>query len=431
MELKYIMLINSIVNVGGGQKYCSNKVTEIKKRRYRVVVISTFEGEVLLEPLKEFEKNIMIELRYPPRYFSKEKKRKIIQKIERITGKIDKETIIDCSMTSLAEWGELLAQRHKCKNVCFFIDEKSNLTRETAKFFEFKLNRSELFGSSAQIIPQMFNHYKKIEAREEYAFMPYCINVVEDVNCELAKKIATEASLNIAFFGRLDKPYMLKAMKQLCPFLTRYSDMTFNVVLIGGAESDYKEKQLMNLYNDFNNVELYTTGFLNPVPRDLLKSLDVCIAAAGCAMVADDEDVPTICVDVLTGKPIGIVSYTVNRYAGDLRYGNNKNVTLVSLLEDILFYNYCKRNSPKYKLENNNFEKVMQKEIDSEFEKINRVRSREYYDINSIQLGSGKERISKLILTIAGPRVLNRVIYEFWQKIKEEKWYEKIYNWIN
>ena len=415
--MKYVMLIGGIADMGGGQKYCANKVTELRKRGVETIVISMLPGRVLLEQLKIYENNVVIELRYPPRYYSKKQIQHILSKIEFITKKLTNDTVIDCSMPALAEWGELISHKYQCKNICFFIDEKYHTTTESIKFLDFKLNRSELYGTSIDIIPMIFEQYKYIEKKKELVFNPWCTNVVENIEYSFPENF-DNSRVNVAFFGRLDKSYIKDSMVLSREFFLKHNRDQFNVFLIGGTDSIYRLDELVKLYSNLDNVATYVTGFMTPIPRKLLKSMDVCIATAGCARVADDEKIPTICVNTISGDPFGIIGYHIDKNSCDIRYGINDNVTMLGLLDDIIYMKYCEKNEPKYVYDVDNIEEEMIKEIDSEFMKINKNTIKEYYDVQNIKVVGKEEIISRIIIRLLGVNVLNKFIYDIWQKIK-------------
>ena len=417
--MKYIFLITSIADIGGGQKYCSNKIKELERLGYDTNVISVNKGTVLLEALKDYEFNTIPELRYPPRYYSIRKQNSLLNRMERLVGKIAEDTIIECTMSSLAEWGELLASKYRCKSVCMFLDEEFNVTKENVKFFAFKLNRHELLGTSTKSVPLLFKGYMEIEESEEYSFKAWCSNAVEDVPYDLHELKMGIGNKTIGFFGRLSKGYIKNSLADSLHFVSLHPEVFFNIIFIGGAENSFIINDLKDMRSALDNVNVVFTGFLNPVPMKLLKYLDVCIATAGCANVSMNEGVPTICVNTLSGKAVGILGYTVDRNEVDVRYAESKEYSIPDLLDEILFKDFCKQNEPINVFERLDINSVMADEVESQFKKINKTKKKEYYDISGIKLSGFKEHFSKIIVSLFGVKLLDYIILELWQKRRQ------------
>ena len=407
--MKYIMLINSIVNMGGGQKYCSNKVKELEKQGFQVFVFSSTTGEIILDGLKKYQNYIIPEMRLHPRYFNKNVRKKIIEKILKIVKWNENDNcLLDSADIPHAEWGELIAEKIRSKHICYLIDEDFRTKKEDVDFLLFKLKRHELYGTSDQSLPRLFEGYYQVEENERFFFHAYCTNVVEDIECDLVDKIPTN-TINIGYFGRLDKPYIKRTIEKSMDFFDKHRDKRFNIILIGGADNLNVENRIRSLVETRKNLQLFITGFLNPIPRKLLKCLDVCGASAGCAVVAHKCGILTITVNTLTGDVAGILGDTCV-VGEDFRYTDSK-FELALLLEDILFNGseYIVKDDHRYYAELGN---KIQREIGWQLKQFERKNEKIFYNIDSIRPIYFKFLILKIIVTLFGLDVLNFIVFK-------------------
>lgn len=411
--MKYIMLINSIVNMGGGQKYCSNKVKELEKRGFHVFVFSSTTGEIILDDLKKYQNCIISEMRLHPRYFNKNVRKKIIERILKIIKWDENEDcLLDSADIPHAEWGELIAEKTRSKHICYLIDEDFRTKKEDVDFLLFKLKRHELYGTSDQSLSHLFEGYYQVRDNERFFFYAYCTNVVEDIECDLVDKI-TPDTINIGYFGRLDKPYIIKTIKKSMDFFDKHRDKRFNIILIGGADNLDIENNIRALVETRKNLKLFITGFLNPIPRKLLKCLDVCVASAGCAVVAHKCGVLTVTVNALTGDVAGIMGDTCVE-GEDFRYSEPK-FEIALLLEDILF-NGSKcivKDAYGYYEE---LENKIKREINWQLKQFERKKEMIYYNIESIKPIYFKFLILKIIITLFGLDTLNFIVFKILKK---------------
>ena len=92
----------------------------LKKLGYDVVVISSIPGKIMLDELKCYEGNIIQELRLNPRYFTKSKRKLLVQRILELIGEEFSSIKVDSADIAHAEWAELIAERLKCKHIILF-----------------------------------------------------------------------------------------------------------------------------------------------------------------------------------------------------------------------------------------------------------------------------------------------------------------------
>ncbi len=407
--MKYIMLINSIVNMGGGQKYCSNKVKELEKQGFHVFVFSSTTGEIILDNLKKYQDCIIPEMRLHPRYYNKDNRKRVIDKILKIIKWNENDNcLLDSADIPHAEWGELIAEKIGSRHICYLIDEDFRTKKEDVDFLLFKLKRHELYGTSEQSLPHLFEGYYLVKENEKFFFNAYCTNVVEDIECDLVDRITPNA-INIGYFGRLDKSYIKKSIEKSIAFFDKHANKRFNLILIGGSDSLNTESSIRALVEKRENLELFITGFLNPIPRKLLKCLDVCVASAGCAIVAHKCGVLTINVNTLTGDVAGIMGDTC-AVGEDFRYSES-NYEMTLILEDILFNDSKHVINDDYRYYAELANKI-KREIDWQLKQFDIRNEKVFYHIDSIRPTYFKFLILKIVVNLFGINTLNFIVFK-------------------
>lgn len=415
--MKYVMIISGIVGMGGGQKYCSNKVETLKKMGHTPIVVSAFSGEVMLASLKEYGGNIIPELRYSPLCFANKYRNNILKKIEGIVGEMGEDTIIDSSSVTYAEWGELLAKRNNCEHICFFIDEEFDINKDESAFLKFKHDRKELYGTSKETLTRLFSNYYSIAEEERYTFIPYCVNVVEDINNPYDGKI-NNGGINIGIIGRLDKPYVKAVIQDLSEFFKSQNHERINLIIIGGTDKKSVEADIKEIVSQIDGINVVMTGYLNPIPRKLLKSFNICIASAGSAVVSVNEGITTVYVNALNGHYVGVIGYTVEFGDYDLRYGECSDENLSGILDKILYKGFCEKGNKKIEKCVIEGEKELIDEISWQLSMANQKRDRVYYDINSIRINK-KYKIIRAMIACLGVRVTDWLILEAWHFVSK------------
>ena len=332
MKKKYIILTPSISNVGGAEIYCRNKKIFLEENGWDVDIFYCRKGKVLINDLKTYEENFMQELLMPPFFYRKSSINKYIDKITNsITG--HKEIVVESHTKALAMWGELVANRISGKHIIYLLAESfKKLSDHEYLFFDFKHRRRELAGISDKSLSLLFKGYRDIGEEERYFLRASCANVVEDVENETVNRIETK-DINIGCITRLEKDFVPELINEIIIFANNHKDKNILLVIIGGSINGDLEKIIYHKVKNIENLEVIITGYLFPIPKKIFHLLDIFIGVAGSAKISAREGVPTITLDVIDGKPIGLLGYNTE----STLYRDTENQTSLSqLLEDIL-----------------------------------------------------------------------------------------------
>jgi len=320
--------------MGGAQMYAANKLAYYEQLGWHPDIFFYNEGSVKIGYLQQFCDNLIPELSKPFIDLDNPTRDRIAQKI---IGKYDKndEVIFECHTPGLSFLGEYLAKKINGKNTVFLLEESYPLfTERELDFFEYKYKRHELLNTFPEVLALIFQERYSPERFNDSGIRlnPYCDNVIDYSPIDLPESVA-DADYTILSIGRLDKPYVKIALKEILNFTQKYSDKKFNLVIIGGDAENVMEDYINRLFQNCKNVSLYLLGYLFPIPYDWIKVADASIASANSVLVSANEGVPTIAIDTQDLQPIGVYGHTTSNHW--IR-ADEPAIPTSSLLEDII-----------------------------------------------------------------------------------------------
>jgi hypothetical protein len=420
MDKKYVILTNTIFDIGGAQIYTRNKYVYLKEKGWNIFIFSICHGDtIILKELKRFESSIIRKLHYPPCIFSKRSQKKTINdmiemlKLSLKLGEQDK-IIIESHIISLSLWGELLSEKLKCKHLIYLLQESfSNLNISTMKFFDFKHKRRELAGITSKSLELLFKNYKSINSNENYWLKAACTNVVEDVHDPIIENIA-KLDINIGCISRLQKAFIKTMIKEVVIFAKKNKDKNILLLLIGDAPDKITKKMIIYITKFSENIKLIFTGRMYPLPKKLFELIDIFIGNAGSARVSASEGALTLTVDVINHKPIGLLGYNTNDVLYS-EYDTKSDLSISSMLEDI-FINKKFQIKDKNNNYNNGLKNFM-KEYDKHLSFLNSsVGEKEYCNVMRIKSINKKNTVKKILIRTLGITVYEKLVINFIKK---------------
>ena len=305
----YIFLTVGIHNMGGTEMYTSNKVRYLKSKGWNVIVFYFLKGnKILLPNLVEYEGNYIPYLQYAYYYFNRQQRTTIINKILECLQ--PGEIVVESHLKALTYWAELIAEKTGAKSILNCLEENiSQITKNEAKFFEYKVYRNEVLNGSPGAYKRYFGRFYK-QAYDEFhnKMIPYCSNVVSydnDFNLNLSN-----ADFNLLSIGRLDKPYIENMLLGLKNFVKSYSEFSYNLIFIGGSQNGKVELHITEMFNELKNVSVYLLGYMMPIPYNLIKNTNVAMATSNSVLVTSNLSIPTISYSIHDYQPIGIYGIT-------------------------------------------------------------------------------------------------------------------------
>lgn len=314
MRKLYIILAQSIINIGGAEIYARNKYTYLRNAGWDCMVISTRQGKIVIEDLKQFESTIFKELRFGPHLYSRATKTKLLKKLVSILPDPTRyeEVIVESHSLTLSLWGELLSKEISAKHLAFLLEEHCDLNTQKYDYLKFKHNRGELAGINKQSLKLFFQPYEDLPDDKSYCLLAHCTNSVEDTAYSKWDSIPC-AQYNIGSIGRLEKPFLQTVIKDIQDFINENPESSFNLFFIGGETDGGKvTEQIYSTFSNYNNVKVYITGFLYPIPLSLINKIDVFLSSAGSVRVSENAGKFTVAYDTNDLQPIGIYGFTTD-----------------------------------------------------------------------------------------------------------------------
>ena len=309
MRRIYVFIAMTIYGISGVPKYLDNKVRFLFQNGFDVFIFSALKlkNSKLIMHFNA-SSHISPALMYHPSYFKISEINEVLTHMLSVIG-CDKEDTIYIESTSIAsaEWGELLAKEINGKHVLFNLQEKHEYSEEERKFLRFKFNRKELCGIVKTSVQDMLKD-KSIQFEDWMKISAYCNNVVADCEDKFSSLLLQDANLSFGSIGRLEKSCVLPLLRGIIDYCSLHEGK-YNLVMIGGGTRN-SVKKIRNLLEPHSNINLIITDYIYPIPRSLLRNIDVFISTAGASGASFYERRPTIRVHPIFGYSVGIMGYT-------------------------------------------------------------------------------------------------------------------------
>ena len=309
----YLFFTAAVTDVGGGQIYIRRKLIYLRQCGYTPIVFSFSYGKFYIDELKEFDACIIPELRYPISAFTKHHQDKIKKKIKTFFPLHTDSIVIESHEYVTASWGESLAKDVNGKHVVYLLSETPWLMPEEFKpFFLMKYKRNELFFITPAVAQSFMQNFMDIEEfnPENFALSARCGTSVENVAEDHLGIVYEKDAITICSIGRLEKPFVYPMCCDLLEYVKSKPEKKFVVIFVGGSKLKQNVKQIKTLFTNVKNCRIFITGFVYPIPESILQKSDICISSAGSVGMAARYGIPSISIDSVDYKPIGVMNFT-------------------------------------------------------------------------------------------------------------------------
>ena len=349
IETKTYVFMTAISNcVTGGLIYPRNKILYLKNCGWEIVVFPTNNGPVYINGLEEYRSSKYEFLTFNPYLLSKSQINKCLDKME---SKINHngEIIIQTGTDFTSYWGELLAERLKCKHFVFFLDEyNQKINKYNAEFFKFKYDRGELNCITDSALNNIFGNYFDVTINP-YPFKAYCSNCIENIESGLIKNLQDiKRDWCIGTIGRLDKNVVIEVINSVQTLATKNPDKQILLIFFGGGTKK-DENRIVSALEKYSNISVYISGYIFPIPLNCIKECEVFVSAAGSANATVLVGIPTIQIDMYDNLALGF------KLNGDKKkYYKINNYTTYDYLE--WFFEY--KNREKLSIEKKEIEQI-------------------------------------------------------------------------
>lgn len=393
----YIIFGYNITGIGGAQLYYKNRISYLESIGYKTSIFSGISGKVEIDYLKKYDDFIINELDYLPSSFSKDTRRKVIYRIIHEIN-TDGSFLIESVGGNPTIWAELFADVLHARHICFNVAETQsvNCSNSILDYYYFKYKRGELYGINKSSLTNLFKNRYVVPTSQEYTFSPVCTNVVEDT--VMYENIFPKSNFNIGGIWRTNKYSFLVTMDELYRYFISNSNFNYNLIIIGSGSKD-NEKLIGKLFSSLSNVKLFILGYLYPIPKNLLESIDVFVCTAGSTRVPAYCGRPSIAVTVdLKNKlyPLGIFNYTTL----NTNIPEETGKTLSDYLNMVLIDRFCSNHDVLDKELLHHGDVV--KKNEDQMKRFNSNVPYEYYDVLKIRPQTFKEKVNAFLCKTIG-----------------------------
>lgn len=354
----YVFITNDIGNIGGGQIYLAQKARHLMDKGWKVQILHFDSRRPMIEELKPYADNHVPGLRHrfatlPPRLrkctlrqmarmtLSNNSllKNTIAQNIEernvgeRIAGRI----VVESYSLETSFWGEAFAAYlaelgHDAAHFCYILTENTRpLTGAEKEFLYFKFRQ----GLLRSMMHSVLHNLAEMIPADAGVLLPLSIGDgnIEELPCPKIMNLGVDDFV-ILMVTRLEKPFVAHVLKEIMAFaaLCWQRGETVRLIIAGGSHCGYTGRRLRRMLHDAPGLTVDWWGFIWPMPAEIYHRADVFVGNAGAAREAAGEGIPTVTIDAVDFKPIGILGETTDNYM--LRRGEAA-VSLVSLLGEL------------------------------------------------------------------------------------------------
>ncbi len=292
----YIFICDIAGYISGAPIYQRNKAKYLSRIGWNVVFLPLKHGTVYIKDADSYARGSFPFLRCRPCDMRRSDVEGCLDLMVNAVGEAGLRVIVESCTDWTAYWAEMLAERLKGRHFIFLLDESNDNIKDNDSFFWWKYRRGEMAGIAPEVIKTIFPILEEMPENDVTSFTAYCSNSIQDYTCNEMSNWNYH-SFNIGSIGRLDKVFVPQICGAVKSLAQSHLDTQFGFYLFGGAVDSSKET-IVKLFSDVSNVHLYISGFLWPLPHDVLRKMDVFVGAAGSARVPTLIGVPSICMDV-------------------------------------------------------------------------------------------------------------------------------------
>lgn len=313
--MKHYVFISYIIGSGGVQCYIASKAKYLESVGWHVIVISgnnpKSNEKCSIDYLNKFLPygNPLIDINpcQLPRFLVYRTLRKCLASIGPISDQ--DEIVVESWNCQTAIWAELIASRIHGRHFFWTANEYyrggNTLYEEKIGFFEFKMDRGEIF-TSLQVANRLFKDYRQYKTGDfiEVSITEDPVQDVEEPSVESLKK----KDWNVCYIGRSMKAYVPNIYKGIELFAKKHPEKEIQFIIVG--EVGETQRKLLPFH--VPNLTIMELGDLYPLPRKLFSKTDVIIAGSGSARHSADEGALVITADAETKYSHGLLGYDTN-----------------------------------------------------------------------------------------------------------------------
>lgn len=411
--MKKYVILGQLFGIGGWQMYINNKLIYCEQEGWDIYALSTgitsSKNFDYLPLLAKYRFNNFIEFAFTPSSLTSKQRLSVINRVKKmINFHCEDQIIFESTTEKLLLWTELLANTMNAKSICVNVKNRFHTyNSDFTNFFLFKKERGEFLMMINNGFHDLFSGFKDYPISENQVVSPLTYNVFYDDLKDYSEYLRVKKyDFIIGTIGWLDKPYYHELGHQIKIFANRYTDKKTLFIIIGSSMKGNIENEYRELFVNIENVDVEFMGSMHPIPSNLVRIFDVCIASYGCAVIADKLNVKTIMMHDDDDIPLGIMGYTLKKWPYVLNRTNTEK-QIFEVLTDILIKKVCLNAthlSSNYGVDSIN-------EAKKHFEFLDKSsQNKEYYNVLNIHEPSKRKRQIVFLSKIIGMKNITKIM---------------------
>lgn len=299
----YIFIGDIADYISGAPIYQRNKAIHLEESGWKVVILPYKRGQVFIKDISRFANGSLPFLRCRPSDLRRRDLDRCLGLMVECVGEVRGPCIVESGTDWTAYWGELLAERLAAKHFIFMLDEFNLHVHSHPEYFWWKYQRGEMAGISAEVVLSIFGDQFSPGTQDARFFHAYCSNSIENYNWTESEQWDFW-DFNIGSIGRLDKVFVSQIGEAVKDFARLRPNLQIGLYFFGGSTDDCRESLLDSL-RGIENLHVYVSGYLWPLPLDVLRRMQVFVGGAAGARVPSLIGAPSLCMDVHGNGCIG------------------------------------------------------------------------------------------------------------------------------
>lgn len=314
----YCIITPDIGKLGGAQLYSLRRLKYLQQNNCRVSVITGSTTDfVLQDDFEGIEILVVPEIFCNPNLFMKKRVANANERIFKFLQSKDTQVIESHSLAA-AVYAEIVAKKIDCKHIVYLLNEdkvKSKYGIGYTGFFDFKLNRGELFGVSSMSLEIILS--RKIDLNQnKYINIPYDTKELLNQENNAINHYLPPPNTDFKIFtiARLDKAYVKDLINDTIKVSQNYVEYTFFLLIIGDSSNKERLKKLKKLALNSQNLTIVFAGYIHPVPETVYKNFDLFIGNGTASVSSISQGCATAVIDPRDNKSPGFLGINTNNF---------------------------------------------------------------------------------------------------------------------
>lgn len=329
-KIIYIIITPKLSSLGGAELYAIRRAEYLKEKKIEVILVAQEIDNKVLK-IEEFKTLEIKELISDSIFSRKIQLEKINEYIENNFDDFD-EVYVETNFLRHVFLGEKIAKKYFGRHIFYMLVEMELYKTKYIELLKFKLDRNEMIGVNNRTLDISLGKYWDDKYKESYVNVGFSKKEIKEDNV-LNKKYIKNKSFRILTISRLEKTYIENLIKDVIKLSEKYSNISFELVIIGDSKNKKIRKKLENKYKMQNNSMISFLGYVYPLKKNYFYESDIFVGMGTAAISGIAMGCATICIDPRNNKASGYFGVDTNNCAYSK---NDKTYEIFDLIEKIV-----------------------------------------------------------------------------------------------